>query len=424
MTCRLGTSNRQLAVAATMLLSLCSTNTHGAIDGLTGSSFAFTAKSGYVSGGDGLSLYVWGYSGNDGPMQYPGPTLILQEGVEVTVCLKNELPEPVSIVFPGQEGVTATGGIRSLLTQEAPPDGTTIVTYTFTPKHPGTYHYHSGSRPDLQVEMGLVGAIIVRPTGADSDSPRAYAHEDSSYDREYLFLLTEMDLRIHQSVEIGKACEVDTTKFFPVYWFINGRNSPDTMLMPNVQWLPHQPYNCMPRMHPGEKMLLRVIGGGRDTHPFHHHGNHSRIIARDGRLLESASGQGADLAWDAFTIKSVPGQTVDAIFEWTGKGLGWDIYGHSPDDPLEPNEYEPDHGKPFPVILPNELDLTFGAMYSGSPYLGALGNLPPGNGGFNLKGGYFYMWHSHNEKEMVNNNIFPGGMMTMLIIEPPGVAIP
>ena len=24
------------------------------------------------------------------------------------------------------------------------------------------------------------------------------------------------------------------------------------------------------------------------------------------------------------------------------------------------------------------------------------------------------MWHSHTEKEMTNNDIFPGGMMTML----------
>ena len=28
------------------------------------------------------------------------------------------------------------------------------------------------------------------------------------------------------------------------------------------------------------------------------------------------------------------------------------------------------------------------------------------------------MWHSHNEKELVNNDIFPGGLMTMLIVEP------
>ena len=30
------------------------------------------------------------------------------------------------------------------------------------------------------------------------------------------------------------------------------------------------------------------------------------------------------------------------------------------------------------------------------------------------------MWHSHNEKEITNYDIFPGGMMTMLVVEPPG----
>jgi hypothetical protein len=34
------------------------------------------------------------------------------------------------------------------------------------------------------------------------------------------------------------------------------------------------------------------------------------------------------------------------------------------------------------------------------------------------------MWHSHTEKELTNNDIFPGGMLTMLIIEPWGTDIP
>ena len=33
------------------------------------------------------------------------------------------------------------------------------------------------------------------------------------------------------------------------------------------------------------------------------------------------------------------------------------------------------------------------------------------------------MFHSHNEKEITNFDIFPGGMMTMLDIEPPGVPL-
>jgi hypothetical protein len=33
------------------------------------------------------------------------------------------------------------------------------------------------------------------------------------------------------------------------------------------------------------------------------------------------------------------------------------------------------------------------------------------------------MFHSHNEREVVNGGIFPGGMMTMLVIEPFTVVI-
>jgi hypothetical protein len=33
------------------------------------------------------------------------------------------------------------------------------------------------------------------------------------------------------------------------------------------------------------------------------------------------------------------------------------------------------------------------------------------------------MFHSHNEKELTNNDIYPGGMMTFIIIEAPGASI-
>jgi hypothetical protein len=33
------------------------------------------------------------------------------------------------------------------------------------------------------------------------------------------------------------------------------------------------------------------------------------------------------------------------------------------------------------------------------------------------------MQHSHNEKELTNNNIFPGGMATFLVIVPPSTPI-
>ncbi|WP_246805257.1 hypothetical protein [Desulfosarcina cetonica] len=214
--------------------------------------------------------------------------------------------------------------------------------------------------------MGLVGAIIVRPSlGGD------YAYNDANtrFDHEYLFLMTQMDPVIHQLVEQGRFSEVDMTRYWPVYWFFNGRAGPDDLADAFVSWLPHQPYNCTPRMTPGQKLLMRLVGGDQGQHPFHYHGNNADIIARDGRLLPHSRSQ--------FTTLSVPGETVDQIFTWTGEKLGWDIYG-TPADGMPAHscvdgdgdgfgdvsagstfdhEYCADHGKPLPVVLPEQQNL-------------------------------------------------------------------
>jgi hypothetical protein len=288
-------------------------------------------------------------------------------------------------------------------------------------------------------------------------TPAASAYNNSStcYDREYLYLLSEVDIDIHHAAELQSAgpgpIELPPGSYHSEYWLLNGRTAPDTMAEAGSGLLPSQPYNAMTRMHPGERVLMRVVGAGREMHPFHHHGNHARVIARDGRLLLSASAPGKLAGPLLFTIPSVPGSTTDAIFEWTGRDLGWDIYGTVADgmpahvcqdntgdgfsdlptntDPVAGpvaylGEYCPDHDRRIPVTLPDLASLAFGGFYSGSPYLGELGSLPPGEGGLNPGAGFSYMWHSHTEREMVNNDVFPGGMMTMLIIEAPWVTIP
>ncbi|HEY5604274.1 MAG TPA: multicopper oxidase domain-containing protein [Gammaproteobacteria bacterium] len=440
--------NSGLHLALVLLLAFAG-QASAVVDGVTdpGNTFNLTARAGIINTPDGDSFLVWGYAINNNPMQYPGPTLIVNQGATVTVTLTSALtagtaPVPVSIVFPGQQGVSATGGSAGLLTQEST-GVTDTVTYTFTANNPGTYLYQSGTQQQLQTEMGLVGTIIVRPAVAN----QAYNHPDTAFDHEYLFLLTEMDPMIHYKVGAARSlaalAAIDNTKYHPVLWFINGRNAPDTMAPAYAGWLPHQPYNSLPRVHPGDTALLRFVNAGRDLHPFHTHGNHFRLIARDGRMLSSAPGAGVDLSIEDFTLKAVPGASFDALWHWTGEKLGWDIFGAnddlSPEDPFynhtcvdgsgdgyddTTREYCADHGKPFPVVLPSLTDLTFGGFYSGSPFLGAFASLPPGEGGLNLNGGLFFMWHSHTEKEIINNDIFPGGMMTMMIVEPPGVPIP
>src|SRR3990172_7362082 len=132
------TCNLILGLAAVFLL-MGGMTAHAVIDGVTGNTFNLTAKTGYISTPDGNSIFMWGYALNGGAMQYPGPTMIVNQGDTVTVNLSNALTVPVSIVFPGHNAV-ASGGAAGLITREAFPGG--AVTYTFTASEPGTYTYY------------------------------------------------------------------------------------------------------------------------------------------------------------------------------------------------------------------------------------------------------------------------------------------
>ncbi len=504
---------RLLLAAMVAALSLTAT-AHAAAPGITGPTFNLTAQPAYLTQPDGQSIYSWGYGCNGVPsgfapaaitatfcntMQVPGPTLIVTEGQTVTVNLTNNLPTAAgntSILFPGFN-VTASGGVAGLLTNEAAPGGT--VTYSFTPTSPGTRAYYSGTQGDLQVEMGLYGAVIVLPSAVPATcntglaaqnltaeahwgeadfrlAHAAYDHAKTCYDREYLFQFSEMDPSIHSQAQsqvaattgcvagaAGCSLDVRTEPYHPAYFMVNGRSMPDDMDPNYLPAYPHQPYNGNPHMHPGEQVLIRVVGQGRWQHPFHEHGNHVRILGRDGNLLLSST-DATQLAGPLmFTTTTTPGMAFDGIFYWTGKGLNWDAYGHNPASgdtlaklPCTPDangyntgaptainyfEWCQDHNKPVqaapfgdvagggPVSLPDANILTNGAWYGGSPYLGPdatvratgpTGSTPPSGTIANSptgEAGFAFMWHSHNEREITTNNAFPGGMLMMMLVD-------
>ena len=75
------------------------------------------------------------------------------------------------------------------------------------------------------------------------------------------------------------------------------------------------------------------------------------------------------------------------------------------------------------MTLPGVGDLALGGWWSGSPFMGDVGDLPPGEGGLNPFGGYFFVWHSHAEKELTTFDIFPGGPLSAVVVLPPGTPI-
>jgi FtsP/CotA-like multicopper oxidase with cupredoxin domain len=530
--------NRLLSLTTMMAASLLSVApAWAAAPGITGGTtvtFNLTAQPASLNQPDGNQVYAWGYGCNGAPsgflpampnqacstMQVPGPTLIVTEGQTVTVNLLNGLPASAgstSILFPDfnvcvgtiasgtcTPSTAGTNGVVGLLTQEAAPAGT--VSYSFVATTPGTHAYYSGTQSDLQIEMGLYGAVIVLPKtpqtactsgvhasnvlaqGSGSAAHNgvtetdfrlaksAYDHAGTCYDREYLFQFAEMDLNIHRAALAQvtanvSTLEVPTEPYHPNYFVVNGRSMPDDM-DPNFDSVyPHQPYNGNPHMHPGEDVLIRVIGQGRWQHPFHEHGNHVRILGRDGNLIQSATDPNSLAGPLLFTTTTTPGQAFDGIFYWTGRGLNWDAYAHNPSStdpnakltctpdangyntgldgstasagaPLAINYFEwcADHNKPLqaapfgdvagggPATLPDANIFANGAWYSGSPYLGpnATNRATGPNSAFQPSNtqanpgnerGYAFMWHSHNEREITTNNVFPGGMFMMMLVD-------
>jgi FtsP/CotA-like multicopper oxidase with cupredoxin domain len=380
-----------------------------------GPTFNIVANTGHIQTPDGNSILMWSYANADvdgGHFQTPGPVLCVTAGQTVTIHLHNTLPEPVSMVFPGQDAeVAATGGaagVQGLFTEEAvnTGDATGDVTYTFTAGQPGTYLYESGSDISKQLEMGLYGALIVRPAGHAN-----WAYDSSTQfdpNREYLLLLNEIDPDLHHAVETGAT--YDPTTLRNRYFAVNGREFPDTIQDNGVTWLPNQPYGALVRIQPynaatnPQPALIRLLNVGEVNHPFHPHGNHLRQIAQDGRLVPKSEHFGE-------TIGS--GQTEDFLLSWTDQD-NWNPATH-----------------PFPAQLtvPSYQNLTFkdgDTFYSGNRYLGMKGTLPTGTVSHNICGEWYFPMHSHALHEFTNFDEGFGGMATMMRVDPLGgcTAIP
>ncbi len=374
----------------------------------TATTFDLETDDGWIQTPDGNSLFTWSYKPfGQVDFQYPGPPLCVDEDAVITVNLTNSLPVTTSIIFPGQTGVSPTGsGLFGQL--EVGPGGS--ASYTFTASEPGTYLYESGTEPHKQVQMGLFGALIVRPSlGANF----AYNNASTEFDpdREFLLLIHDIDPDLHQAVERGLTYDV-TTKH-DRYWTINGRSFPDSIAPSGVPWLPYQPYGALVHVEASftstlsttDPALIRYANAGMENHPFHPHGNHLRIIGRDGRLLSAS----LSASFENFNTTIGSGQTYDLLFRWINVE-GWGVGGAPP-------------AISSTVTFPSLLNLVFKddlTWFSGAPDLGVEDDFPPATTVLNECGEFFFPWHSHALNEFQNFDEGFGGLATLVRVDPPG----
>lgn len=273
-------------------------------------SFQLYATDGYMTLPDGEQIYIWGYSlkNEKGSAVFASPTLEVNEGDRVEVTLTNIGAKKKgskrlahTIHFHGLDTDQRNDGVPH--TSVAIQEGESFK-YSFVATHAGTYFYHCHVDTIEHLQMGMFGALIVKAKGgvnqAWTDGP--------AYDKDYVLLLNEIDPRWHQAVEQGKP--YDRTDFHPAYWTMNGKAYPDTELDPST----------MIEGKVGETVLIRMINAGYQSHSFHMHGYHFKVIASDGRPLPQP------LTKD--TILLGPGERYDILVTFDQAGM-FPLHSHN-----------------------------------------------------------------------------------------------
>lgn len=228
---------------------------------------------------DMVTVEMWGYALSGDSYSSPGPVLTVPPGDStLTINLTNNLTVPTSLVIPGlpaglnpvfhPAGSPYEGRVRSLTTETMPGD---TVSYTWTNVRPGTFLYHSGTQMQIQVQMGLSGAVR-----QDFSPGQAYSDPATQYQNEVVLVFSEIDTVIHDAVRDGNygpdGTVTSAVDYWPAYFLINGESF-QTGQAP------------LPAGNVNQKTLVRFLNAGLKTHIPVFHNYYVSILADDGNLL-------------------------------------------------------------------------------------------------------------------------------------------
>ena len=205
----------------------------------------------------------------------PGPMLTVpHRNSTLVIHLKNELTVPISLVIPGLPAAmdpnffTDDQGRRRVrsFTYETHPGQTRQ--YTWDNLRAGAFMYHSGTHPQVQVQMGLYGGLQVYRNPTNVYMGAGMPNIVGLY-------FSEIDPNLHNAVADGDygpgKSMTSTIEFEPKYFLINGQAY----------------YAGMPPIYAGaggEGLLLRFFNAGLESHFPILQRLYMNVFAEDGNL--------------------------------------------------------------------------------------------------------------------------------------------
>jgi hypothetical protein len=233
------------------------------------------------TGNGATTISVWGYGDVAGAnTTFPGPAIETVEGTTFTIEVVNNLNQNHNFVI---EGVTSD-------TTAIPPGGSRI--YTINAPAAGIYSYGDTLANGVNQAAGLFGAMIVRPSAG---STRAWSNAPSA-NQERLWVINDVDKPNWLDRTLA-GNSVNTANYRPNYFFMNGMNGFQAMgdAATNVEG------------NVGELFLVRIVNAGQFDQSLHWHGNHFRVISRNGNRLNAFEWQ------DTINVKA--GSTAMVLYQ-------------------------------------------------------------------------------------------------------------
>ena len=274
---------------------------------------------------DGRTVPVWGFgldqdsnfTTTEGSVSVPGPTLRVGPDDNVLIIhLLNNLSEPVSLNILGQRLTNNTGPVWTNFPDDtqtwsgARPAGNytarvrsfshetlpgQVGEYRWESFRPGTYLLQSGTNPAKQVEMGLYLPVV-------KDVGQGSAYADVPYDAEVVVVFHEIDPILHQAIAAGTYGAVPGATIGssvlrePKYFLMNGMSYPSGGLLP---------INGKMMLLQGDRLLIRFLNAGLNTHVPQLMGSYMTLWAEDGNRYRYPK--------QAYGFELNAGKTVDAI---------------------------------------------------------------------------------------------------------------
>jgi manganese oxidase len=410
-----------------------------------------------------------------GRAQFPAPLITCAVGDTVIIRLKNlgtrTTPVPVELTVPptaanttippndphtihlhgldvdvANDGVPETSLAAIPANLPAVPGAGNVIVYMFTAKLPGTYFYHCHQEADIHVTMGMYGALLVYnkgEAGAQTGPGKPGRLFGARYDKDYVMLLSDTDVRQHLSeagipqITTGNSVinlsdpnilqgdgAFNPAHYKPQFWFINGLSFPETIGTNGTNFV----YADWLKAHPGydalisgkvnvtgadgrrgQKVLVRMINMGFEAHPMHMHGFHATVLGSDQR------------SWPWGSISSfIPGSGMEKNTIHVGSGEEYDLLFDFGDVAVTSTYSAGTQSRfvasptPSPVGPIPTSNLAIHDL--GSPpadYIG--GPIVHGAQGLETIPSQIFVFHNHDDYKATNDGAYPGGMFTILL---------